>query len=440
MVIDDKKEKIGVVISEAISKARHIDKFFSEIRKQNIADIPIESLVKDLGGLPENLSYLIPTIQKEIKIALKENNGVITVESFFNRDDGNGHTVESIYEKMLRNIQTREIMPNLDILSIRPNRFVIPNSYLANSLHGRFDNKGNKQEIIGAGMLGFPVLPTTSKKRNVSVNNRGTAVFITVALDDDVSLELKEQPYTAFDSCVMDAVSSLYAAGNRVITSEQVCRTMQNADAGEGMHRTQIDAVSRSIYKLMNIRITADFTPELSARGIKDEYGNQVRFIANRSPLLSANSIQVTVGNGKIIDAFELVEPILLKYSRMTGQLILADIQLLDIRVVENGVITKKSVPTTMSRIPIKIYLLRRIEVMKHDKRRKNQNNCIRFESIFQEADVNVTSKTVINRTKKYIYQVLNYWIALEYITGYQVYKDGQGKSETGVKILWKIE
>ena len=112
----------------------------------------------------------------------------------------------------------------------------------------------------------------------------------------------------------------------------------------------------------------------------------------------------------------------------MTGQLLTVKAGLMDIKKISKGKISAVSIANTETRQPIKEYLLRRIEVMKYARRQKhgNQSNRILLDTLYRETGNDGASRTEQNRIREYAYQVLDYWTAAGYISGYTVVTEGK--------------
>ena len=120
-------------------------------------------------------------------------------------------------------------------------------------------------------------------------------------------------------------------------------------------------------------------------------------------------------------------QSIIYDYSSLIGQVLTVPASLLSI--TEGG----QRVRNTKQRIAIKGYLLRRIEVMK-GKTGARQSRHIMFDTVYEmigEADATRQGK---ERTRKYIFTVLDYWQDQGYIKGYS--RLNQGKAITGVEII----
>jgi len=331
--------------------------------------------------------------------------------------------------------QLKAELPRLQ--SVLPTKHTMPNNYLANELqHGG---------IIDAGQLNLPVLGDSKKAR------RGgelitTSVIATYQPGEGVTIKGN---YTEYDRQVQDAICSLWQYGDisHMFTPAMVYRAMTN-NAALQPSAQQIGAVTRSIEKQRRIHVQVDASAEFEKRGITDANGKPIHFKVGRF-LLVLDDIEIRAGKEMVKWYKITLPPILLEYSKLTKQLLTVKSDLLDIRRIDRKGIICESIPNTESRIAIKGYLLRRIEVLKYDikqakdnfrkyeNRRKKepalpekaaadfmqQSHRILFETIFAETGQEASSRVIQQRNREYAIQCLDYWKATGHIKGYSIVK-----------------
>lgn len=304
--------------------------------------------------------------------------------------------------------EVKAALPQLS--SIIPQKHLIPNNKLANSL---------TKEILNAGEF------------NLKVGGKGANEIKTRCIlsyeGDNIKLTSR-QPFTEYDRNVADAVTSLYEYGDEshIVTAATVYRAMVHATETETPSPQQIGAVTRSLDKMRFVRVQIDCSEELTRRKLSLN-GAQVTGGKIDTYLLALEAIEVTAG-GQRVKAYKVIKtPILYDYSRLTGQVITVPAALLDVRDK-----TGAKVANTERRIAIKSYLMRRISVMK-GKNGKNQSRNILFETLYNEVcDGEPTEKEQRN-IRDYIPQVLDYWKRSGFIKGYADLT--QGRKKTGVEI-----
>ncbi len=330
-----------------------------------------------------------------------------------------------------------------------PKKHAIPNNYLANELqHGC---------IIDAGSLNLPSLGTSQKalKKGKLIT---TSVIAAYQPNEDVTIQGN---YTEYDRQVQNAICSLWLYGDpcHIVTPAMVYRAMTNNDAVQPSPQ-QLGAVTRSIEKQWNIFVSIDASAEFEKRGIRGEDGKPIKW-KRKQHLLEMHLDDVKNGK-KITKAYTLLsEPLLLTYSRLTKQLLTVKSELLDIKRVDSTGTTHESITNTESRISIKGYLLRRIEVIKHDIQQakanfqkygnkvKNdpslpkksivdfmqQNHRILFETVFYETGQQNSNRETQRRNRDYAIQCLDYWKAIGHIKDYSIVK-GEKNKIRGVLII----
>lgn len=340
-----------------------------------------------------------------------------------------------------------DLLPTLESDGI-PKYYVSPNTALSNALEA-IDGKG---ELIGAGPVDIPVL-------NVGSKNEVT-VYALATLENMENLTYSGKPFSEYDRTVLDAVVSLYADRTEknmpaAATADIIYRIMTHKTESEYVSPAQQKKVEASIDKMRyNIRVKADATAELKARGIDTTPdGKKITSYTIDNFILSADKHTVTAG-GKKIAAYIFHEPILYNYARLTGQLFTVPGKMLDIKQVDKtGRVLTTSLPNTDNRIAVKSYILRRVQIMKHDEQKaadayrkymnrrkkaselpiknisdfRKQQRTILFSTIFRAADIKTNSQTEM---RKYVFDVLDFWAAMSDkkhgIKGYKKRKKGK--------------
>ena len=196
-----------------------------------------------------------------------------------------------------------------------------------------------------------------------------------------------------------------------------VYRAMNGMSENEKVSRQSTDAVKNSLDKSRFMRLRVDFTEEARARNMKIDKAEI------DSNLLEARAVIVRTGRHETGAYKILAMPVLYQYSQRTKQIISIPLGLLD---------TKEATRNTEEIIPVKEYLVRRIEIIKHD---KSQSNKIVYETIFDEVGIAIKRQTERDRYRKYIKDILTLWKTRDnYIEDFKEYKDG--KVFKGLEIL----
>ncbi len=305
--------------------------------------------------------------------------------------------------------QVRAALPQL--ASIIPQKHLIPNNKLANSL---------TKDIIGAGLIELDV---GRKKDDILTR------CILSYEGDNVKLTSRRS-FTEYDRQVADAVTSLYEYGDKshIITAATVYRAMVHATETETPSPQQIEAVTQSLDKLRFVRVQIDCTEELMRRNI-DLNGSQITAGKIDTYLLTLDKMEVIAGGQKVVAYKVIKTPILYEYSRLTGQVITVPAALLDIRDK-----TGAKIPNTERRIAIKGYLMRRISIMK-GQNSKNQSCHILYDSLYNEVCSTEPTQKEKRLIRDYIPCVLEYWKSENFIKDYEELTHGKKKIGIEIKI-----
>ena len=324
-----------------------------------------------------------------------------------------------------------------------------------NALMNVMQHKG----VINAGAFGLSVLPATGKRKEI------TTLTMIEYTPGETDIKVTDPKLTESERQVSDAIVSLWEEARRnKKTAAFTCDEIYAAMPGGGDKASMAKAkeIEETIEKLRRINIVLNATEELRNRGILsenesfevDEFYLQIR----RVKLTAKNSKQTVTGY--VLTS----EPIILRYAKMTKQLLTVDTKYLNIRKVKEGKGGKKEISpelVTMSgqRSAIAGYIIRRIALMirdkqgaydrwkKYEKRRKEiqelekkpveafrkQSNVILFDTIFEQIDLQTDDRKQIMRYRNFCFDLLEYEQAAGMIKGYAV--QTKGKKQTGIEI-----
>ena len=298
--------------------------------------------------------------------------------------------------------------------------------------------------------------------------------------DDNVRISGK-QPFTEYDRCVHSAVSSLYAAGTRIITQAIVWRAMTGKTDTEKPTAAQSAAVLESLDKMRFMRVRIDCSDEFKMRQLKVDgepvssciyddnllHLSRVSFKTNyrkiKEPPEAAKTQQPTEKEYEVhsrkYDAFEILsEPILHRYSATIKQIISVPNKLLDIKKLnKDGTLSTHSAEYTERRTVLANYLIRRIESMRANEKGRNSqcSRCIRYKGYTRDGkykkgiydiskprrkegekdDTNKAdpSKNEARYIRDDVHLILKNWMQTGYIKGFSEYKEG--KDIMGVEV-----
>ncbi|MDE7104743.1 MAG: hypothetical protein K2O36_02550 [Ruminococcus sp.] len=356
---------------------------------ESLDESELKELYAELDALPE------PEESNETNPALKYQKYIFKAVQLgrerYLADKGESN--QKGFEKMLPTLQSK-----------LPEWHTMPIQKLASELQHDLINNG-AIDLIVAGK---------GKKNEITS-------YVLATYEQPEAITMTGKPYTEFDRQVQDAVSSLWEYGHKdhIITPDMVARAMTHKTQTEKVSPQFKGAVTKSIEKMRRIHITLDASEEIKKRKSTLD-GEQIDSFKVDDYLLSLKGIEIGAG-GKTVKGYLIQsEPLLLTYAKMTKQLATVDAQLLDIKEVDKKGNITISIKSNEARVAINGYLLRRIAVMKNDRRtnkKPKQSNIILFESLFEETGIPQDSHA--RRMKDYAFQVLDYFKAMDYIKGY---------------------
>ena len=215
-----------------------------------------------------------------------------------------------------------------------------------------------------------------------------------------------------FDKAVFTSVFSLFKAGNVAQTCDMIFRDFtgkknndKRVQASEKMKADILQSVRRM--GSMWTSVIFDVNDKLKYKKKKKRY---------EGTLLGVEIITTTI-NGKLTEDAIIVKGFspLAKIAEMKGQILTYDKKLLDVPVSA----TKES-------IIMREELLRRIENMK----KHGQEKIINLADTFKELDYKNKSKVQRARIRDKALKMMDYWVAVEYIGGYEMGKNGKVTSQ----------
>lgn len=261
-------------------------------------------------------------------------------------------------------------------------------------------------------------------RKDFTVGRRGKQpITTTVTLDLPEHMKIEGgQVLSTYDKSIINGVTSLLESGNTVFSIPMLYHAMtgrQNPTVDENLH----EEIATKLEKMRRMLLSIDLSQESEAQYITDEDGNNLEIsnLTIEGYLLPLNKVSGVI-NGKKAELYQIIQhPPLYSYSKLKRQLASVKISLLGAPVNNNS--------TT---IPLKTYLLQRIELMKN-KKNKIVSSTILFEAIYQELGAGDANKTKKMRIRNYTAAILDYFISQEYIAGYSEFR--KGRSVAGIHI-----
>lgn len=268
------------------------------------------------------------------------------------------------------------------------------------------------------GQLQIAMSPDRKTKTDV-------VTYLSLTYQGDTNIKIRgRRVITGFDKAVYNTVSTLYAAGNRQLSAQDIFRTM-NGNTKKRPSAAQVERITNSIRKWMYTALYMDMSQELQRQRLTL---NDERIVNGK---VETQMLQATIGtartkNGTEVAVFKLAaEPILYTYCKGKKQILTVPIALLD---------TAEAASNTEGLTAIREYLLQQIELLRNGHR---DNPTIRYATIYEETGVEApTTRTEKSRQQKQIKAVLDVWKERGYIKGYH---DSKADREiTGITIEYE--
>ena len=307
------------------------------------------------------------------------------------------------------------------LAALLPTRHTMPNNALMNALQ--------QKQAINAGAFDLVVANPHGRRKEITA-------YTMVTYDAEAAgTALAAANLSEYERQVSDAVITLWLEAKKqdlppVFTTDTIFRAMPGG--GDKPSPQQRGAITKAIEKMRHLHITVDATEEMRLRGAigKNEVCEFDDFY------LSAVRVTRRIKNGgQTVTAYKLhTEPVILTYSRMTKQILEVNAKYIEIRKVKKGQ-PAEIMPMTAGRQAMAGYMLRRISVMKRDKKNKaqTQSNVILFDTLFAETGTATDNREMTRRNRDYCFEVLEYWKVTGLIKGYT--QQTKGRSITGIVI-----
>ena len=279
----------------------------------------------------------------------------------------------------------------------------------------------------------MPIDPITNKLTQLREFNqvtvaRRTNLTIQTAVTIDSPEHMKIDgnfQLSNYDKSIINGVVTILESGNSSFTVPMLYHAMtgkENPTVDDGL----MEEIKAKLDTMRRLSINIDLTEEIRAHMIDQHIAgaSDVDSFTIDGYLLPLNKY-VGVVNGKRSEMYQIIDtPPLHSYAKMKNQISTVSIDLLKAPLNNNA--------TT---IPLKTYLLGRIEAM------KNQNNKmmrdkILFESIYRELGDIDSDKKRKKRIRDYTEIVLKHFVSMNYITKYEIIKEG--RTINGIRIFWE--
>ena len=256
------------------------------------------------------------------------------------------------------------------------------------------------------------------------------SLFIRVDTGNEHNLQLPDN-YTGFMDAIQMTVGSLMDCGARVVTAEQIYRTMNGLDTSDKVSPQAVGAVSRAMAQMRNMWVTINRTAEINAY---KKLSNKISII-DQVAILPYNKKRTVKNNaGREMTAYILDElPPLYRYSKDRGEIRKLPIELIKI----------SDLKSSNQNIALKFYLLQQIESMRPNNKGIRRDNTIKIDTLFEalkyDIDLsanNSTSRVLKNRYINQIRAILEDFKSKNYISGYKENTGGRGNGLKSITIF----
>ena len=316
--------------------------------------------------------------------------------------------------------EKQEIITTLQ--AVIPEYHIMPNNALMNTL--------TSLKAINAGEFDLPVINKRGRRKEITA-------YTIVNYDQDGAGKLIASKLTEYERQVSDAIISIWVEAQKTnkpaeFTTDTIFRAMPGSS--DKPSPQQQGAITKAIEKLRRLHIYVDATEEMRVRGLISE--NET-LVYDDFYLSVARVTRKIINGGQTVRAYHIhTEPLVLSYCRMTDQIITVSPKWLEVKKVKKGKSVNEAVSMTQERQAITGYLIRRIAIMKNDKKNKKhtQSDIILFATLFDDIGVTAPDKQKSADIRKFCYDVLKYYKAEKIIADYEQQK--KGRSITGVKIV----
>lgn len=306
----------------------------------------------------------------------------------------------------------------------KPENLYIPTSKLTRNLN----------TIIDAGMRGVSL----NVANNESQQSMHTNCIISFD-NDKTNLSKKTTPY---DTLVYNAIATYaeHFGADKLITLENIYRIMVGDSGSATPSKQQVEKIKQSIDKMRVYTIKIDCTDEVNAykKSYLAEECDQLR--ENKEGkfffdtyLLACEWVSAVSNRNEITALHLLRKPVMLEYSKISGQILNIPSYLLDTKHIQQN---------TERNLILKDCLLRRIEGMKgnnnlsqniislHSYQKNGKYKQGLYEQVIQQPEISKKEAiTIRDAATKY----LDYWKECNYIKDYQFEK--KGRAVSGIRI-----
>lgn len=279
----------------------------------------------------------------------------------------------------------------------------------------------------------MPIDPITNRLAQLKEFNEVTvarrknlAIQTAVTIDCPAHMKIDGNfQLTNYDKSIINGIVSILESGSSSFTVPMLYHAMTGKE-NPTVDDVLLDDIKAKLDTMRKLTIRIDLTEEIRAHMIDRKLPGQADSVEDFSIegyLLPLNKYTGVV-NGKKSEMYQILDtPPLHAYAKLKNQITTVSIDLL-----------KAPLNNTATTIPLKTYLLGRIEAMKNDNNRMTRDKIL-FSSIYKELGERDADKKRKKRIRDYTEIILTHFINMDYITKYQIIKEG--RTITAVRIWW---
>lgn len=293
-----------------------------------------------------------------------------------------------------------------------------------------------KQNGIIAADNYFLSVSKLAKNEVALINGNGGALqidkkknlYVRVEVGADSEIDIPEK-YSGYMDAIQMTIGSLLDCGARVVTAEQVYRTMNGLTTADKVTPQAVGAVTRAIKQMRNLWITIDRTEEVNAY---TKLKGQLSVIEQKAILPYNSTITVKNQVGRSLTGYKIDDyPPFYQYSKDRGE----------IRELPADIMKIEGLNSSKQIIAIKFYLLQQIESMKPGKNGKHRDNTININTLFNALKYDLSfapSNPRKDRAKyiKYVKQILTDFKRKDYILDFKENTGGRGNALESITIF----
>lgn len=276
----------------------------------------------------------------------------------------------------------------------------------------------------------MPIDPITNKLAQLKEFNEITVahrknlkVQTAVTLDCPEHMKIYgDFTLTNYDKSIINGVVSILESGSRNFTIPMLYHAMTGKE-NPTVDEITFEELKWKLDTMRRLSIRIDLTEEVRAHLIDRQLEGNIESFSIEGYLLPLNKYSGVI-NGKRSEMYQIIDtPPLHSYAKLKKQIASVSIDLL-----------KAPLNNTSTTIPLKTYLLGRIEAMKNENNSVTRDKIL-FASIYRELGAEEADKKKKKRIRDYTEIVLTHFASLHYIEKYQIIKEG--RTITAVRIYW---